>query len=217
MSRSADLTRQDLLEAATAVFAARGFEGGSVRDISRAAKANVAAVSYHFGGKDGLYRAVLERSAAAFEIPSFDSETLAALDRAEMVRRFLRAQVATLLRHGELSRHLRIFAWENLSRTRVFDEFVATARFPVMEIAGEIVRRYMPDADAETRTTTIVWLLHQAEPFTRNPERLTRPPLRLSVDAGFVERLTERLHTLATAGLDALARANAREAAPVVT
>lgn len=208
MSRSADLTRHDLIEAATAVFAARGYEGGSVRDIAGAAKANPAAVSYHFGGKEGLYREVLQRSVAAFAIPSFDAAAIARMDRAEAVRLFLRAQVSTLLRHGELARYLRIFAWENLARTDVFADFVATARFPIFEIATDIVRRYLPDADSEILTTTVVWLIHQAEPFTRNPERLARAPLHLKLDARFVERLSARLSVLVAAGLEALARAD---------
>lgn len=54
-------TRQRLLSEAERVFAAQGYEGASVRQVTRAAGANVAAVSYYFGGKEGLYRAVFER------------------------------------------------------------------------------------------------------------------------------------------------------------
>ena len=49
-----------LIEAATPLFAKKGFAAVSVRDLAQAAGANVAAVSYHFGGKEGLYHAVLE-------------------------------------------------------------------------------------------------------------------------------------------------------------
>ena len=82
MSRSAELTKQDLLEAATAAFAASGYEGASVREIANGAKANQAAISYHFGGKDGLYREVLKRSIDAFDMGGFDLATAASLDRA---------------------------------------------------------------------------------------------------------------------------------------
>ena len=58
-NRSSEATRGALIEAATTVFAEQGFEAGSVRTITRIAKANQAAITYHFGGKDGLYRAVL--------------------------------------------------------------------------------------------------------------------------------------------------------------
>ena len=116
MSRPADQTRHELVEAATAIFAAHGFERGSVRDIARAAGANQAAISSHFGGKEGLYRAVLERSIAAFEIPAFDAARMEEMDRADAVRLFLRAQLASIGRRGELNQYLRIFAWEKLAR-----------------------------------------------------------------------------------------------------
>ncbi len=56
-------TRTRLLEAAAALFAEQGFRGASVRDICNLAAANPGAVSYHFGGKRQLYRAVLRQAA----------------------------------------------------------------------------------------------------------------------------------------------------------
>lgn len=52
-------TRQALLTAARRTFAQRGFDGASVRHITREAGANLGAVTYHFGSKRGLYAAVL--------------------------------------------------------------------------------------------------------------------------------------------------------------
>jgi AcrR family transcriptional regulator len=52
-------TRDRLLTAAAALFAADGYSKVTVRDICRKARANVAAVNYHFGGKTGLYQEVL--------------------------------------------------------------------------------------------------------------------------------------------------------------
>jgi TetR/AcrR family transcriptional regulator, regulator of cefoperazone and chloramphenicol sensitivity len=58
-SARGDETRASLLAAGRAAFARRGFDGASVRDITRAAGANLGAVTYHFGSKRGLYVAVL--------------------------------------------------------------------------------------------------------------------------------------------------------------
>jgi AcrR family transcriptional regulator len=56
-------TRERLLQASTRLFADNGYRGASVRDICNLAGANPGAVSYHFGGKRQLYRAVLRRAA----------------------------------------------------------------------------------------------------------------------------------------------------------
>jgi AcrR family transcriptional regulator len=57
--RSAGGTREALLTAGTELFAERGFDGVSVSAITQRAAANKAMISYHFGGKRGLYVAIL--------------------------------------------------------------------------------------------------------------------------------------------------------------
>ena len=53
-------TRERLIASAARRFGERGFKRVTVREICRAARANVAAVNYHFGDKLGLYREVLQ-------------------------------------------------------------------------------------------------------------------------------------------------------------
>lgn len=50
--------RAHLLHTALRLFSEKGFAKTSIRDIAHAAGANVAAISYYFGDKAGLYRAV---------------------------------------------------------------------------------------------------------------------------------------------------------------
>ncbi len=54
--------RADLLNAASACFAARGYAPVSLRDVARAAGTTAAMVHYYFGDKDGLTLALLERA-----------------------------------------------------------------------------------------------------------------------------------------------------------
>lgn len=56
-------TKLALLEAASTLFAEKGFEVVSVREITGLAKANVASVKYHFGSREGLIDAVVARMA----------------------------------------------------------------------------------------------------------------------------------------------------------
>jgi AcrR family transcriptional regulator len=53
--------REQLIEIARALFAARGFEGTSIEEISARAQVSKPIVYEHFGGKEGLYAVVVDR------------------------------------------------------------------------------------------------------------------------------------------------------------
>jgi AcrR family transcriptional regulator len=54
-------TKQRILDAAERLFATEGFDGTSMRSVTAAAGANLAAVNYHFGSKAALFEAVVAR------------------------------------------------------------------------------------------------------------------------------------------------------------
>lgn len=78
-------TKLALLDSASHLFAQQGFKGTSVRAITSAARANLGAVTYHFGSKQALYMAVLERATSPLRqrLAGAISETAAPLDRLE--------------------------------------------------------------------------------------------------------------------------------------
>ncbi len=55
-------TRENILRAATRVFARYGYDGGSLEKISRSAKSVDRMIYYYFGSKEGLFIAVLENA-----------------------------------------------------------------------------------------------------------------------------------------------------------
>ncbi len=57
--RDATATREALLRAGADLFARYGFGGTTVEQIARRAGANKAMISYHFGGKQGLYEDII--------------------------------------------------------------------------------------------------------------------------------------------------------------
>lgn len=62
-SKSASMdSRDSILKAARCVFARRGFEGASTREVAEAAGVNNAMIYYHFQDKEDLYRSVLSDS-----------------------------------------------------------------------------------------------------------------------------------------------------------
>jgi AcrR family transcriptional regulator len=54
-------TRSRILDVAEDLFAEQGFDRVSIRDITKRARVNLAAINYHFGGKEDLIAAVFER------------------------------------------------------------------------------------------------------------------------------------------------------------
>lgn len=57
---AAQETQDNILRAATRIFAKHGFSGGRIDQISKAAKSHDRMIYYYFGSKEGLYIAVLE-------------------------------------------------------------------------------------------------------------------------------------------------------------
>ena len=76
--RGAAATKDRLLDAAEALFMEHGFEATSLRLITAAAGANLAAANYHFGSKEALFQAVLTR-----RLDPMNLERLELLDRFE--------------------------------------------------------------------------------------------------------------------------------------
>jgi AcrR family transcriptional regulator len=68
-------TRSSILDVAEALFAERGLDRVSIRDITRKAKVNLAAVNYHFGTRQDLIAAVFDR-----RVVPVNQARLAALD-----------------------------------------------------------------------------------------------------------------------------------------
>ena len=71
-------TRARILNVAEELFGERGLDRVSIRDITRKAKVNLAAINYHFGSKEDLIAAVFER-----RVVLVNEARLAALDQAE--------------------------------------------------------------------------------------------------------------------------------------
>src|SRR5450631_681854 len=65
---TSDPTRDKLLDVAGRIFADRGYRSATIREISVAAGANVAAVNYHFGDKLALYTEAVHQSLRAGEL-----------------------------------------------------------------------------------------------------------------------------------------------------
>src|SRR4051794_31942021 len=104
--RDAERTRERILDAALVEFGEHGFAGARIGAIARRAGANQQLISYYFDGKEGLYRALLERWR---EMSRGLNRPDAPLD--EVVTAFVRV--------GAAQRHwVRLLIWQALSGER---------------------------------------------------------------------------------------------------
>ena len=87
-------TRERILVAALEAFSDQGFDGATTRDIAAQAGVPLGLLQYHFGSKDKLWRAAVERAFAELRsgLESIVAES-GAVDERQRMRRLIRAHV----------------------------------------------------------------------------------------------------------------------------
>jgi AcrR family transcriptional regulator len=203
MSRPAEYTRHAIVKAAVRLFADKGFEATSVRDIVASARVNQAAINYHFKSKDGLYLEILKTAFEKLtEHAGFDPEKLRSLSREDALRSFVSQQLRPLLFSDEMSRYIRLFAWESAHPTKVFLKFMATHSVSYLTAAADIVGRFLPPGtEKRVVVCAAICLMGQCNVFVRNRELFTKEPFNITSDESFVDQLTELITQLALGGL----------------
>ncbi|MGB7327461.1 MAG: CerR family C-terminal domain-containing protein [Rubripirellula sp.] len=117
-------TRAKLLEASGPVFAARGYDRATVREICAAAGVNVASVGYHFGDKLGLYRELIrqvrESRQRQFPTPYAAGDD----DPAASLARVVRTLMSRILAADPSGWESQLFMREMQNPTPVFEDIV---------------------------------------------------------------------------------------------
>ena len=134
-------TWERLLAAAGEVFAARGFRATTVREICQRAGANVAAVNYHFGDKEGLYFAVL-KSGAEVALEKYPP-TLGLGPQAtaeEQLHAFVRSLLFRIVDKGRPSWHGKLIAHEMAEPTKALTALIDKVYGPALKQLEMIVR-----------------------------------------------------------------------------
>jgi AcrR family transcriptional regulator len=118
-------SRERLLQAAMRLFGEQGFSKTSTREIAQAANANVAAISYYFGDKAGLYQACfttlctpVENNIAMFDQPHFTLR--------ESLQGYYQQMVAPLMAGADAEVMLRLFYREMLEPTGMWQREIET-------------------------------------------------------------------------------------------
>ncbi len=157
-------TRERILDAAEAVFMACGYDGASLRQITGEAEVNLAAGHYHFGSKEALFQAVLNR-----RLHVLNQERLRVLDEMEAKAggaplkpsQILDAFFGTLLRmaiaHGDRGQTFLRLIGRTLTEPAEFIRTVLSKEFAdVLERYKAALFRALPEVPKEE----IVWRFH---------------------------------------------------------
>lgn len=100
--KNKDSSRDCLLKTAAKLFCKNGLEKTSTRDIAQESKVNISMISYHFGGKEGLYKQVLMDFAKNIEAGS--TEILESFARQVMTKESFKEEMMAIIDHMILTR-----------------------------------------------------------------------------------------------------------------
>jgi AcrR family transcriptional regulator len=163
--RSAQIdTRTRLLRTSLSIFAHRDFDAVSIREIVEQAGANIAAISYHFGGKQGLYLATAEFLADSLQ--TLLGPTLAQIRTGaenadpgkasrlldEMIRTLVHSLIMDRLGDDAAGFILR----EQHQPTPAFDILYERLMLPIQSTYQLLVSRMLSDAEPDSRQQILV-------------------------------------------------------------
>ena len=147
-AKGSEDARERLLMAGLRLFAQQGFSKTSTRELAEAASVNVAAISYYFGDKAGLYRAVLLESLGPpdADIARYDGPELSL---AQALRGFFEGFLEPL-KQGDLARLcIKLHSREMVEPTGLWQEAVAHGIRPMHDALVELLCRHFGLARAD--------------------------------------------------------------------
>jgi len=183
--RGAD-TRRRLIETAIEVFATHGYDGTSTRLLAERAGVNLPAIQYHFGSKEGLYRAVVGYIADYIEahMAPVGARVKAAFAAGKPSRKVTLALLTELLEnlvalifeggrgdsHASVESRKLFIARAEVERSAALESLYATMRRcvgePCAALVARLIGRSLKDEQTWLRTAAI---LGQATTFCHKP------------------------------------------------
>jgi AcrR family transcriptional regulator len=197
-------TRQRLLESAVRMFSRRGFKDVTVREICRAARANVAAVNYHFHGKLGLYTAVVRM--AIDEIRGTSDSARQAGEGAspeDKLRIYINVFLQRVALNGRDSWIQQLISREMSDPTPAFDLIIKLAIRPRLEYLSGLVAELLGCPTEDPRVIRCVAGVQSQLLFVLNPAAARVHPAFKATPAA-VERLGEHILAFSLGGIRAI-------------
>jgi AcrR family transcriptional regulator len=202
-------TREQLLEIAGQVFSEKGFAGATGKEICARSEANAAAVVYHFGGMDNLYRAVLQEARNRLA----PSEALAAAvaretDPKAKLTAFIGLLMRVLTGPASTTWAARLMSREIITPTVIFDEMrnkEMHARAGILKsIVSEITG--LPDDHPAVARSCINIMAPWGVLMLMTAQRIEKAFPILSFGPESADEVTRHMVQFALGGLAAIAR-----------
>ena len=196
--------RDKLLAAAIDVFVEKGFRDSTVAEICKHAEANIAAVNYHFGGKEALYREAW-LSAFAESMEDHPAGGRAAPDAPAEAR--LRSRLAALVQRAADPRSKVFFLsqMEFVNPTGLLDEVMRAELLPLREEMAALVKELLGPGAEERQVvfceTCIISMCMHPMLMRRNSARTGKCPHHAFLDD--TEAFAEHVIRFALAGIAA--------------
>jgi AcrR family transcriptional regulator len=195
-------TREFILNAAGRIFAQNGFHATTVRQITREAGVNLAAVNYHFRDKQELYLHVLKRahhSAAATAVADLPGPASVRL------RAFIHSFIAYLLDPKRPEWHGVLIAREMAKPTLALDRLIDESVRPVKQRVAGIVREILgPGATERQIGLACLSVIGQCLHYVHCREMIARLFPKGSEIHRDVDGLAEHIYQFSFAGLKAM-------------
>jgi len=203
-------TRDRLLRSARAVFAERGLQNATVREICTRARVNIAAVSYHFGGKEKLYAAVLrDYIEQENRLHPRDQGVTPASPPEERLRVYVRSLLLGILGDGaaEGERLGKLLAQEFVEPSRHFGMIFEQMYRPALDLLLDILRQLLPGADEGAVTQCASSISGQCALYRFAKASIARVSPDLALTAENVERVTDFIMHFSLGGVARVAAA----------
>jgi AcrR family transcriptional regulator len=195
-------TRQRLIDSAARLFAERGFAKVTVREICRSAHANVAAINYHFGGKQGLYDEVVQSAIRTMHGTTEEIQKLGeGCPAEEQLRIFVKIFLTRVVQARDGWIH-HLMARELSDPTPALDLVVKHVIRPRLAYLGSVVARLLDCRPSDPRVARCVMSV-QAQCLVLLRDKIAQ---RLDVDLTpkKLDQLADHITRFSLAGINAL-------------
>ena len=199
------VTRHRIVKAAGEIFGHKGFQKATIRDIACAANVNLAAVNYHFGGKQGLYNTVIEDIfTKGFErFPSSPDES-AGYSPEERLHWFIRSAVYRFLSnkgwHG-LTGPGKLIAREFLNPSPAFSDIIDTHIKPHKDILVTIIQEISGNQDENAVLPCALSIMGQCIYYAFAAPVIQRLASNLSPGEENLDTITEHIFQFSLNGI----------------